>query len=173
VLLWINGAFGVGKTTTAALVRELDARWRVFDPEWVGYMLRANLAELDVRDFQDLAPWRTLVPAVAEEIANLTGDDLLVVQTVLVEPYWDELHRGLRDRDLTPFHVVLDADEETLRARIRDDQVERVAASWRADHVAAFGAARPWLVANADLVVDTATSSAEQAAQQIVEASPR
>ncbi len=110
MILWINGAFGVGKTTTASLVRERERTWRLFDPEWVGSMLRANLGELGFDDFQDLVPWRFLVPVVASEIASLTGDPLLAVQTVLVETYWAELRGGLAKRNLDVFHVVLDAD---------------------------------------------------------------
>jgi hypothetical protein len=51
--VWVNGTFGVGKTTTATRMRELAPAWRVFDPEWVGYMLRANLGDLTFSDFQD------------------------------------------------------------------------------------------------------------------------
>jgi len=40
MIIWLNGTFGVGKTTTA---RELAATMpdtRLFDPEMVGYLLR-------------------------------------------------------------------------------------------------------------------------------------
>jgi hypothetical protein len=70
VLVWINGPFGVGKTTAAQQIRERDARWRIFEPESVGYMLRANLAEVTLDDFQDLPAWRTLVPVVAHELTK-------------------------------------------------------------------------------------------------------
>src|SRR5580700_5135958 len=35
VILWMNGAFGVGKTTTARILREREPSWRLFDPESV------------------------------------------------------------------------------------------------------------------------------------------
>jgi hypothetical protein len=50
VILWMNGSFGVGKTTAANLIREREPLWRLFDPEWVGSMLRANLRDLDFDD---------------------------------------------------------------------------------------------------------------------------
>lgn len=170
MLLWINGAFGVGKTTAAGRVCERDGRWRIFDPEWVGYMLRANLRGIEIHDFQDLAAWRTLVPAVADEITNLTRDDLIVVQTVLVEGYWKDLQNGLRDRNLRSVHVLLDADERTLETRIRADDADRTAAPWRLAHVSTFREARPWLLGSADLVIDTTNCSADETARQIVEA---
>ena len=157
VILWINGTFGVGKTTTAKVIREQDPAWRLFDPEWVGYMLRANLSDLDIGDFQQLPPWRALVPRVAHEIASLTGDRLVAVQTVLVEQYWDELRHGFADQGIDLFHVVLDVEEPALLARIAADEVDPCAEPWRVNHIAADMSARPWM-------------TAREAAAQIVEA---
>ena len=43
MILWINGAFGSGKTTTAyELHRRLKPLSYVYDPENVGYFLRKN-----------------------------------------------------------------------------------------------------------------------------------
>ena len=64
MILWLNGTFGVGKTTTSRCIAEVSAEWHPFDPEWVGYMLRANLDGVPFDDFQDLAAWRRLVPHV-------------------------------------------------------------------------------------------------------------
>jgi broad-specificity NMP kinase len=36
MLVWLNGTFGVGKTTTAIALVEADDRYRLFDPEQVG-----------------------------------------------------------------------------------------------------------------------------------------
>jgi hypothetical protein len=39
MIVWINGAFGSGKTTTAGLLtKRLDGA-KLFDPEYVGYLL--------------------------------------------------------------------------------------------------------------------------------------
>ena len=65
MIVWLNGAFGAGKSTTAKALVALAPRLRLFDPEWVGYLLRANLSDHEFTDFQQLRPWRTLVPVVA------------------------------------------------------------------------------------------------------------
>ena len=165
MILWINGTFGVGKTTTARIVREREPSWRLFDPESVGYMLRANMPDVDVYDFQDLPAWRALVPLVASEIASLTDHNLLVVQTVLVEEYWLELKRRFGIRGLQVCQVLLDADAAALRARIAADPCAR---QWRLDHVAAYESARSWMRASADLIVDTRGLTAADAAEQIL-----
>jgi hypothetical protein len=52
VIIWLNGTFGVGKTTTAAALNGQLPGWRLFDPETVGLMLRGALADHPVSDFQ-------------------------------------------------------------------------------------------------------------------------
>jgi hypothetical protein len=170
VILWLNGAFGVGKTTVARHITAAEANWRLFDPELVGSMLRANLAGVAIVDFQDFAPWRTLVPVVAREIAMHTGSDLVAVQTVIVEDYWKELRAGFEANGLELRHVVLDCDASTLRTRIGGDPIDRRAATWRLDHVDAYASARDWMVAAADVVVDTAGLDPAGVATQILDA---
>jgi len=170
VIIWLNGAFGAGKTSTAAELAGMLPGARQFDPEWVGYMLRANLADQDFTDFQQLPPWRTLVPVVMAEVARLTGQHLITVQTVLVETYWRELRAGLDAHSLEVFHVLLHADPAVLAARIRTDQADPGACQWRLDHLEQFAAARPWLEAAADLVVDSTALSVAEAARMVADA---
>lgn len=169
-ILWLNGTFGVGKTATAGRLTALAPELRLFDPEHVGYLLAANLKDLKFDDFQELAPWRTLVPVVANELVNFTGQRLVAVQTVLVEDYWRELRSGLDDFGLSVFHVVLDCDRPTLEARIRADEVESGALDWRLDHIATFADAKPWMTSRADLVVDTGNLTPDQVATTILDA---
>ena len=96
--MWLNGSFGVGKTATAHLVRQVRPGWRHFDPEWVGFMSWADLDGWPVDDFQDLPPWRRLVPQVARGIIDVTGDPLLAVQTVLNQVIWNDLGLGFADQ---------------------------------------------------------------------------
>jgi len=167
VIIWINGTFGSGKTTTGALLADRDARLRTFDPEWVGYMLRNNLADHHVADFQEFESWRRLVPTVADEIARATGESLVVVQTVLDESYWDELASGLAGLGHEVFHIVLEADEVITRKRIEADEVEATALQWRLDHLPTYAAARPWLATRADLLLDTTALTPRDAAERI------
>ena len=170
MIVWLNGAFGMGKTSTANAIAERSAsRLRIFDPEWVGFMLRANLEDLPFDDFQDLPPWRSLVPRVAFEITSLTNDDLLAVQTVLVESYWTEIRSGFERLGTDVVHVVLDCDEDALRARIADDVVEAGAAEWRLNHVDRFLSARSWMITEADIVVDVSDCAAASAAKLILD----
>lgn len=164
-VVWINGAFGVGKTTTADLLAT-RAGWRKCDPEFVGYVLAEHLRDRGVDDFQDLAAWRRLVPPFLAEIASESGDDLIAVQTVLNADYWRQLDDGLREQGLDVCHVFLDADPVTLRSRIDGDDPEPRA--WRHDHVDRFVQARDWMTEAAELVVDTATLAPDGVVDAIV-----
>lgn len=170
MIVWINGTFGVGKTTTAGLVSE-QSGWRLFDPEHVGYLLAGNMRDLNFDDFQDLPPWRDLVPVVANAIYRYTSaPGMVAVQTVLVENYWDELKAGLSECGLPVFHVVLDCQEQELRHRIANDEVEHQAKDWRLDHIAKFQQARSWLARSADVVVDTTRMLPAAVAETVTEA---
>ena len=169
-MLWLNGTFGVGKTTTADTITAMTDRWRVFDAEIVGYMLRSYLGGVHFDDFQDLGAWRRLVPSVAKEVSMVADADLLVVQSVLDEGYWSELMDGIEREGLAVFHVLLDCDESVLRRRIAEDRDDPGAAEWRMSHVDTYVSARGWMADAADLVIDTGDAEPEVVARRIIDA---
>ena len=169
MIVWLNGAFGCGKTTTALRLPALVPGSRLFDPETVGYMLQPNLADHAVSDFQHWPPWRPLVAATAIELARYTGEHLIAPQTVLARGYLEEIFACLRAGGLAVFHVLLDADQEVLRRRIQGSDE---AQAWRLAHLAGYRAARPWLCQAADLVVDTAAAAPDEVANRVASALP-
>ena len=173
MIVWLNGTFGAGKSATAAELARIMPGSRVFDAEVVGYMLMTVLQDQAFSDFQDLPPWRALVPVVTAEIERHTGQHLLAVQTVLSEAYWAELTSGFRQQKLDVFHVLLEADPQVLAQRIEADETERTARQWRLDHISGYLTARNWLTAAADLVVDSTTRTPAQVAQVIATAAAR
>lgn len=169
MIIWLNGPFGAGKTSTAAQLLPLVPNTRLFDPETVGFMLRPNLADYPVSDFQHWEPWRTLVVATALEITRYTGQHLIAPQTVLDQPYLRAIRRGFEESDQQVFNVLIDATQDALRARIEASDEAR---QWRLDHLAAYREARGWMSADADLVVDTTAMSPAAAAEKIAAALP-
>jgi chloramphenicol 3-O-phosphotransferase len=164
VIIWLNGTFGVGKTTTAAALNEQLPGWRLFDPETVGFMLRGALADHPVSDFQHWPPWRRLVVDTALALADYTGDDLIVSQTILIEDYADEIFGGLRAAGQDILHVLLDATDPVLRRRIESSAEAR---GWRLDHLERYASSRASLRARADLIVDTDSRTPDAVAAEI------
>jgi chloramphenicol 3-O-phosphotransferase len=166
VILWLNGPFGGGKTSTAEAIAAARPEWRVFDPEMVGYFLRAALPDLtDVDDFQDWPAWRPLVTASLHEIAMQTGQHLVAPQSVLDEHYFTEIVGGLTASGHLVVHVLLDAPEDALRQRIEDVEEAR---EWRLAHLPVYLGARAWMTARADLVLDTSAGDPTALAQRII-----
>ena len=88
MIIWLNGTFGVGKTTTSKELAAALPDARIFDSETVGVMLRHVLAPLvPVRDFQDWRPWRHLVVETAAQILDYVGGTLVIPPSVFVEEY--------------------------------------------------------------------------------------
>jgi len=167
VIIWLNGTFGAGKTTAARHLAGRLANARHFDPELVGYLLMKALGDHEFKDFQDLPPWRELVPVFTEKIAGFTGQHLVAVQTVLREDYWHELTQGFKRTRLDIFHVLLHVDSDVLAERIRADEVEAKACQWRLDHISDYERARLWMESAADLVIDATNLPVVDVAEQI------
>jgi predicted kinase len=169
VIIWLNGTFGVGKTSTAQRLAAMVPGSRVFDPEAVGQMLRGVLVDRPVGDFQDWAAWRPLVAASLIEITRMTGQHVVVPQTVLKREYFDQIFAQLRAAELDTFHVVLDAADAVLRNRI---EISDEAREWRLEHLDEYQDARSWMTEAADYIVDTAASTPPQIARRIFGALP-
>ncbi|MFF3669544.1 AAA family ATPase [Microtetraspora malaysiensis] len=168
MIVWLNGTFGVGKTTTAKELTTLIPEARIFDPEHVGYMLGRvpNLPRLG--DFQHWPPWRHLVVETASQLLNYVGGVLIAPQTVLVERYWAEISTGLERAGIPVHHFVLHTDPDTLAHRIDADTVESGARQWRLDHISEYCDAVAWLSGEAE-VIDTTEVSPVQVAHFIAD----
>ncbi|MFI1225835.1 MULTISPECIES: AAA family ATPase [unclassified Streptomyces] len=146
MIIWLNGTFGAGKTTTAKEVTSLLPDSRLFDTEKVGEML-CHVLGAPEKDFQDFPPWRGLVVETARQVLDHVGGTLVVTQTVLVEAYWQEIHDGLTRAGIPVHHVLLHTDRDTLVGRIETDTAPESAGArqWRLDHLSAYERALPWL----------------------------
>ncbi|WP_128431014.1 AAA family ATPase [Streptomyces cyaneus] len=175
MIIWLNGTFGAGKTTTANELVGLVPDATIFDTEQVGYML-GHVEKLPrVDDFQHWPPWRHLVVESAAQLLGYIGGTLVVPQTVLVEQYWTEIRSGLEKYGIPVHHFVLHGDPDTLTERIESDGETNTrfpkARQWRLDHRAAYLDALPWLTREGK-VVDTARLSPSQVARLVADTVP-
>ncbi|MGW0940619.1 AAA family ATPase [Streptomyces sp. NPDC002666] len=117
MIVWVNGAFGSGKTT---LVEELRRRWPealVHDPEMVGYVLR-EIVEVPTGDFQDLRLWRRQVVHLAVGLVEEYQKPVLVPMTLINAGYVEEVFGALKDAGVVVHHFFLKVSQEVLRKRI-------------------------------------------------------
>jgi hypothetical protein len=119
VIVWINGAFGAGKSTLAEeLSRRLPDAF-LFDPEYVGYILQ-RWVPVPTGDFQDLPSWRELVIATALSLRKHHAAALIVPMTLINDGYLAEILGGLRAQGEEILHVFLDLDPAVLWQRITE-----------------------------------------------------
>jgi predicted kinase len=118
VIIWINGAFGAGKTTLAEELHRRLPDAVIFDPEDVGYMLWKWMRPDG--DFQHLPSWRELVIATALSLRRHHADTLIVPMTLIRDGYRAEILDGLADAGEEVLHVFLDMDAGALRQRLTD-----------------------------------------------------
>jgi 8-oxo-dGTP pyrophosphatase MutT (NUDIX family) len=179
-VVWINGAFGAGKTTTARELIELIPNSALFDPEVIGGALAHLLPPkrlAEVGDFQDLPIWRRLVVDTAAAMLAELGGTLVVPMTLLRQEYRDEIFGGLAARRIAVHHLLLAPAETILRERIAGREVppdvpdgEIRTRQWSYDHIEPYRAAlASWLTADAH-PVDTSALTPYEAAVRIADA---
>ncbi|MFH8804006.1 NUDIX domain-containing protein [Streptomyces sp. NPDC017936] len=179
-VVWINGAFGAGKTTTARELIDLIPNSTLFDPEVVGAALPHLLPPkrlAEVGDFQDLPIWRRLVIDTAAALLGELGGTLVVPMTLLRQEYRDEIFGGLAARRIPVRHVLLAPAETILRERIAGREVppdlpdgEMRVRQWSYDHIEPYRAAlAAWLTADAH-PVDTSDLTPYETAVRIADA---
>ncbi|MEV5318102.1 NUDIX domain-containing protein [Streptomyces sp. NPDC052687] len=179
-VVWINGTFGAGKTTTARELIELIPNSTLFDPEVIGGALAQLLPAkhlAEVGDFQDLPIWRRLVIDTAAAMLTELGGTLVVPMTLLRQDYRDEIFGGLAARRITVSHVLLAPAETILRERIAHREIppdlpdgEIRIRQWAYDHIEPYRAAlASWLAADAHLV-DNGTLTPYETAVRIAAA---
>ncbi|MEV6084529.1 NUDIX hydrolase [Streptomyces parvulus] len=179
-VVWINGAFGAGKTTTARELIELIPNSTLFDPEVIGGALAHLLPPkrlAEVGDYQDLPMWRRLVIDTAAAMLADLGGTLVVPMTLLRQEYRDEIFGGLAARRIEVRHVLLAPAETILRERIASRETpedlpdgEIRVRQWCYDHIEPYRSAlASWLTADAH-PVDTGTLTPYEAAARVAEA---
>jgi vacuolar-type H+-ATPase catalytic subunit A/Vma1 len=163
MILWINGAFGSGKTRTAGLVaKRLDGA-KVFDPEYVGYMLAPFVAS-PTGDFQDLPLWRHLVIETMTGLARQQPQTWVAPMSLINAAYRTEILDGIRGAGVEVREFILTLTEHQLQARIDADQVDMKARGWRQDHV---GQAMTTFASLTDATFIDASQTPEQVAEAV------
>ena len=131
MILLLNGAFGVGKTTVARALRARLPDCVLFDPEPIGIALQrlTNLSGRRVEDFQDLKLWRTLTVA-GLHVARWRSRSVVVPMAISNPAYWSELKFGISRFEREVVAVCLVAPKAVVHARLRQRGADPVRNGW-------------------------------------------
>ncbi|MBT4790132.1 MAG: hypothetical protein HON90_01050 [Halobacteriovoraceae bacterium] len=137
-IIWINGAFGAGKTTLAQELQKRIPHSLIFDPERFGFMLQSMLPHTDFDDFQDIPLWRKLVARNIFEFYKEYDVQIIVPMTLVNKDYRDEIFNQLKELGLVIKHFYLDIDKSILEKRITNQVMfsenknkDQVCRDWR------------------------------------------
>ncbi|WP_393054612.1 NUDIX domain-containing protein [Streptomyces sp. LN549] len=179
MIVWINGAFGAGKTSAARELIDLIPNSTFYDPELTGTGLGSLLPQkrfAEVTDFQDLPIWRRLVVDTAAALLAEVGGVLVVPMTLLRQEYRDEIFGGLASRRIAVRHVLLSPEETILRQRIAhraefpdDPGTAGGTGQWAHDRIEPYRSALDWITRDAH-TIDNSALTPRETAELIAEA---
>ncbi len=119
MIIWINGAFGSGKTTCAYELHRRLPNSYVYDPENIGYTIRDNIPEeIKLKDFQDYEQWRSFNYEMLSKLYKEYDGTIIVPMTLVNKNYYDEIIQRLIDEECEVKHFILHASEKTLVKRL-------------------------------------------------------
>jgi uridine kinase len=92
MIIWINGAFGSGKTQTSYELHRRITNSYVYDPENIGFFIRRNIPkEAHKGDFQNYAVWREFNYSMLKYM-DQEYDGIIIVPMTIVNPqYFNEI----------------------------------------------------------------------------------
>ncbi len=136
MIILLNGTFGVGKSSTAEVLRSRLPNSMIFDPEMVGIMLRyvtegMRVKAEDTDDFQDITLWRPMTVTTAAYLQRQYGRALIIPMTLTNPTYFEEIRQGLSEVDSNLHHFCLTASPETIQARLLERGDEAGCWAWQ------------------------------------------
>ncbi|WLR42284.1 AAA family ATPase [Bacillus carboniphilus] len=124
MIIMINGAFGVGKTTVSHLLKEKIENSMIFDPEEVGFLLRDTVPhevryeEENTDDFQDFVLWKVVTVQLAEHLISHYKVNLIVPMTIYQKDNFHYIFNGFKNIDENTYHFCLKASKDTIYERL-------------------------------------------------------
>lgn len=134
MIIWVNGAFGVGKTETSKELHRRIPNSFFFDGENAGYFIRDNVPEeIKKNDFQDFEMWRSFNYEMLKYIDKNYDGVVIVPMTVVNARYHEEIVGRLRNEGVEVYDFVLLASKEMILKRLEKRSEGRD--SWAAQQI--------------------------------------
>lgn len=119
MIIWLNGAFGSGKTTVAFELNKRLSKSFVYDPENLGSFIRHNIPKnLHKDNFQDHDQWRYFNYDLLKYIAESYDGIIIVPMTIINIEYYQEIIERLKKDGIRLDHYILYANKKTLNRRL-------------------------------------------------------
>lgn len=125
MILWISGAYGVGKSTLAEAMAAQMEHALIFDAEEVGNAVRENYPNCPYGYiFEDYPLWAEFCYLLLKDIHRQFHKNILVPMTLLREKSYEIIQR-LRGENIRTELIILEADRKTIHDRILERGEEK------------------------------------------------
>lgn len=116
MVIWLNGSFGVGKTTIAnELLKKLTGGF-LYDSENLGAFLRDNL-KYNYSDYQDYPFFRQFNYEIIKDLEN-NYKYVIIPMTLINRAYYDEIIGKLINSGINVKCFILTANKEVINNRL-------------------------------------------------------
>lgn len=119
MIIWINGPYGIGKSTLAERLRERISPSFLFDAELVGDAVRENLPEQFFKEtYEEILMWGEICCKLLKELDSCFDGCVLVPMTLIRAESAASIIGRLKADGVNIKHILLEADSSTIRERI-------------------------------------------------------
>ncbi len=166
MIIWINGAFGSGKSSVAYALQKKISGSFIYDPEQFGYFLWDNFPDAMKRkgNFQHINIWREGSYKILKYIHEHYSGILIVPMTLYIKQYYEEIVQKLVQDEIPLKHYILCASKQTILNRLK--QRGESSDSWGAQHIDACLHAFDSDISEIKIVTDS--KSVDEIASEII-----
>ena len=119
MIIWISGAYGVGKSTLADALAERMENPLIFDAEEVGNAVRGNYPDCPYGYiFEDYPLWGEFCHKLLRDIHDTFKKDILVPMTLVRRASYEKIIQSLAGDGIETFLVILEASRQSIHDRI-------------------------------------------------------
>ena len=120
MIIWIDGAYGVGKSTLAEKLHGLLPNSSIFDAENVGNAVRDNMPQSVYysETFEGYPLWFHVCNELLTEVTDRFDGVVLVPMTLMQRDSFPKFADPLREKGIEIVHVLLESSGEIIHDRI-------------------------------------------------------
>ena len=136
MIIWINGPYGIGKTTISNELNKKIMNSFIYDPEMTGEFIWHNSPDCISRkgDFQDIPLWRDFNYKMLKYLHENYSGIIIVPMTLVNKEYYNEIVDRLNADGVPVHHYILEGSKSIILKRLlRRGEVDNSWASQQID----------------------------------------
>lgn len=120
MIVWINGPYGIGKSTVAKELHQMHSNSYIFDAESVGNAVRDNLPQklFNGYIFENYDLWFEMIVKLLISINQSYQGDVYIPMTLVYQNSFHKIEEPLKEKGIQIKHILLQAKYETIHDRI-------------------------------------------------------